>query len=300
LLLAGCGKVSATGSDGGDDDGGDGSEIDAQPAPDAPPDSGPPACVWTVPSPEPFGNDNTDGREEWPSLTGDGLAVFFTVGPADLSAVPDIFDAARDAVDQPFGSSRRVTGLAGAPGEYEIEISPGAEELFFLQDGTDEILTTARPFGEVRTTGLAGFSPSVPADGLALYFLDLDRTTILRSRRGAIGEPWQPPERVGDATGFQWIDVSADELGLLLSGGGPARTTVAIAQRQRADDPWGEPVPAGDVFQAGDFVEFGKASWDGGSLQIALSASTGGGPPDLYLSTCVAADQASAGTRSTE
>lgn len=303
LSLAGCGTVSASGGDAGDDDGGVDAQTDAEPpAADAAPDSGPPACVWSLPTPDAFAADNSEASEEWPTLSGDGLLVFFTSAPVDGTAAPDIFDAGRDSIDVPFGSSRLVSELAGSPGEYEIEVSADASELFFLSDAnaTDEIQTTARPFGEVRTTGLRGFSPSVSADGLALYFLDLDRATILRSTRSSIDAAWGAPETQGKATGFQWIDVSADQLSLLLSGGDPSQASIAIARRQGVEDPWGEPVSAGDVFAGEDLVHLGKASWDGSGRQMAVSAAVLGGASDLYLSTCEDPGPESAATRSTE
>ncbi len=303
LATGGCGDIGTS----IDADGGTGSRADAAPmaadsgagdpdAGDRDPDAGPPACRWSKLSSEPFAEVNGPDYEESATLTGDGLTVFFTRFPIEgQDFTTDVFDATREALDQPFSAPRLVTEVSKAEeDELELEISGDGEEIFFLRL-SDDILTASRPapgapFGAVAATGLLGYSPSLSGDRLALYFIDLDFTRIMRATRTAVGEPWNTPVDVGGIGGFDTIDVSADELQVLLSR--PAdgiSQPVAIATRASLDEPFGAPVSAGDVFRVeDDIASFVHATWDAGRRQIVVTvelvdADTGA---DLYLSTC--------------
>lgn len=300
LAVAACGDIGTS----IDADAGGGSRADA-----ATPDSGPagpdagggedaglPACEWGKLSPDPFAMVNGPDFEEAATLTGDGLTVFFTRFSVDTKDfITDVFDATRDAADQPFSAARLVTEISQVDEpELELEISGDGQEIFFLRS-SDDILSASRPspgapFGAVTPTGLFGFSPTVSGDRLALYFIDVDFTRILRATRTAVGEPWNTPVDVGDMGSFETLDVSADELQLLLSR--PAdgvSQTVAIATRDSIDEPFGAPISAGDVFRLeDDIASYVHASWDAGRRQIVVtvelaSADTGS---DLFLSTC--------------
>ncbi|HKE14973.1 MAG TPA: hypothetical protein VKB80_08925, partial [Kofleriaceae bacterium] len=266
-------------------------------APDAgggEPDAGRPACVWGELSPALFAMVNGPDYEESATLTGDGLAVFFTRFPLDGNGTADIYDAARESPDQPFSAPRLVGELSSDEDELSLEISGDGSEIFF-QRFSDDILTASRPsgaapFGEVAPTGLLGWSPTLSGDGLSLYFIDLDFERVARATRTAIGEPWDSPVDVGAVDGFDSIDVSADELTMLYSRGADGVSQpVAIARRDSTRDPFGAPVSAGDVFRlADDISSFVEASWDAGQHQIAvsvelMSSETGS---DLWMSTC--------------
>ena len=305
-LAAGCGEIGIS----LDSDSGTGSAADAAPPPapvvdggssepdaaEPEPDAGLPACRWGELSADPFAQVNGPDYEESGSLTGDGLSIFFTRFPVtgqDFTA--DVFEADRESVDQPFGAARPVAGGSKAEeDEFELEISGDGTEIFFLRL-SDDILSARRPapgapFGTVATTGLLGFSPSLSGDGLALYFIDLDFTRIMRATRTAIGQPWETPVDVGGVGGFDAIDVSADQLQLLLSR--PAdgiSQTVAIASRASLEEPFGAPISAGDVFRLeDDIASFVHASWDADRRHIVVSVELlqGDTGADLYLSTC--------------
>lgn len=302
VALAACGDIGTS----IEADGGLGARVDAATAADsgsgAPdaggsqPDAAPPACAWSVLSAEPFAAVNGADYEESPTITGDGLTAFFTRFPVEGNDfTTDVFDAIRESVDEPFSAARPVPEVSKAQeDEFELEISGDGEEIF-LQRSSDDILTASRPapgapFGEVTATGLLGFSPSVSGDRLSLYFIDVDFTRILRSTRSAVGEPWTNPVELGSRGAFETIDVSADELQLLLSR--PAdgvSQTVAIATRASIDEPFGAPVAAGDVFRLDDDIaSYVHATWDAARRQIIVSVelATADTGADLYVSTC--------------
>jgi hypothetical protein len=298
LLAAGCGKVSEPGGDDDDDDDGNGdggSESDAGGEPDAdtpPMDAATAGCVWDRLDSGLLIDVNSTDYLGSPTLSGSGLALFFTVGP-DLKGQADVFDATREAADAAFSAPRMIPELSSAEDERDLEVSVGGEEFFFLRGATSEIWTSARvdsgvPFGEVTSTGLNGNSPSISSDRLDLYFVDVDLGRIMRSSRAAVGEVWGDPVDLGASGAYYWIDISSDGLRVLLSGGGNSEDApaIAIATRETVDDPFGEPSPAGEQLIGNNVTPLDEASWDGREGQMAVTVEYGNGNTDLYLTTC--------------
>jgi hypothetical protein len=301
ICALGCGGVTVETDDGAstdDDDGGaeDGGTDDG--ADDGGADDGGdgPPCAWSDLDVDPLVNVNTTDHEDSSTFSGDGLVLFFT-RVSDAGEQGDVFDATREALGQPFTAARLITELSSPESETDLDISASGDEIFFLREDDDEILTATRaagggPFGEVTSTGLSGFTPSLSGDGLDLYFLDRSQDRILRVSRAAVGEPWEAELDVGQAGSFAWIDVSADGLRLLLSGGlgnGPDQPAVAVASRASRDNPFGEPVSAGGQLESvGDTNFLGEASWDASETQIVVTGGSPGtdGSNELHLSTC--------------
>jgi hypothetical protein len=303
-IAGGCGSV---GTELGDDSE-DGSQADAAPPADGgeadagPPaddggggggaDGGAPDCEWTPLTTAPFDALNTGAFEEAPTLTGDARTLLFTRFSPDGSPV-EIFEATRSEPDGPFEDVRFVEELrSDDPEAIELEISADGTELFFLRS-SETILSARRAspgakFGKVESTGLLGFSPTISGDGLSLYFIDTGLTRIRRATRPAIGEPWDEPVDVGPMGSFDTIDVSDDELRLLMSRPGPDAQPVAIASRGSLDEPFGAAVSAGNVFRFDeDNSPFVQADWDVSQRQIVINFDLDtGSASDLYLSTC--------------
>jgi WD40-like Beta Propeller Repeat len=304
-LAGGCGSIN---TDLGDDDNEGGSQADAGPAdggtPDAAPplpdgndgggggDGGAPACEWSQLTTAPFDMLNTDAFEESPTLTGDAKTMLFTRFSPNGDPV-EIFEATRSGPDAPFEDVRFVEELQSEdPEAIELEISADGTEIFFLRS-SDTIVSARRAspgatFGEVESTGLLGFSPTLSGDGLSLYFIDTGLTRIRRATRSAIGEPWDDPVDVGPMGLFDSIDVSPDELRLLMSRPGPDAQPVAIASRSALDEPFGAAESAGDVFLLDeDISPFVQADWDASERQIVINFDLdNGNAADLYLSNC--------------
>jgi len=292
LVVAGCGQVTSPGTDSSVG----GSDIDAdtvEPDPDAgQPDATPPLCLWSELTRDDFVNLNGTDFERSPSFTTDGLAIFYTSAPQSGEYPADVFDAVREERGLPFGAPRLVGEVSAPEGEYDVEIAAAADEIYLLRDSGPAILASARvkggAFGEPVDTGLVGTSPTLSGDGLDLYFLDPAKSTIQRSSRAALGEPWGPAEPVGQSGSYTWIDVTADELRLLLSGGagGVDTPAIAIAERASVDEPFGEPAAAGDALVGGGASIVGEASWDGRGAQLVVAVELEDGNSDLYFSAC--------------
>ena len=293
LILAGCGQVTSPGQDGGA-----GTEIDAtvvggdpDAAPGEPDASQPPVgCTWSTPTDADFVNLNGPDLEQSPSFTADGRTVFYTVMPADESVPPDVWDAVREVDGQPFTGARLVGEVSSDVSESEVEIAPADDEILFVRDGA-VILTAARlergPFGKVEDTGLIGSSPTLSGDGLDIYFLDRSNGSILHASRPTRADGFGSVDVVGQAGPYLWLDVSANELRMLLSGPeDPETPAIAVAERGSVDEDFGEPMPAGPVMGDGGFPIPREAKWDGSGTKLVVSARREDGNTDLFYSAC--------------
>jgi len=301
LLLA-CGKVSTEGGaadasgggSGGQADSGSGDTPDAAP-PDPDGATPPPACAWSPPDTGPFDMLNGTGSIESAALSGDELLLFYAfLGAGD---VVDIFDAGREALDQPFGGARLVEELVDPDFESELEIGGNADEILFVRANALDIWRAGRvvaggPFATPVTTGILGRSPSVSRDGLHLYFIDRDVPQVMRADRPTVDDAFGAPSPVGAQGVYRWIDVSSDELHLLMSGGAgtPDDSTVAIASRASVDEPFGAPVSAGAAFVPGPvFTDFEEASWNADDTEILITGVAPSTQRVVALSTCLSA-----------
>ena len=298
-LIAACGKVSvedaadASGDGSGSEaDSGSGSNPDAAGSdPDAA--TPPPACSWSPPDTGPFDALNGTGSIESAALSGDELLVFYAQIAQDDSI--DIYDAGRETLDQPFGGARLVTELMDPDLESELEIGGNADEILFVRANAFDIWRAGRvvpggAFAAPVSTGILGRSPSVSRDGLHLYFLDRDKPQVLRADRPTVEDAFGSPTLVGEQGVYRWIDVSSDELHLLMRGGigTPDDSTVAIASRASVDEPFDAPVSAGDAFVPGAvFTDFEEASWNADDTEILITAVPASTQRVVALSTCL-------------
>ena len=86
---------------------------------------------------------------------------------------------------------------------------------------------------------------------------------------------------------YLWLDVSANELRMLLSGPADRETpAIAIAERSSVDEEFGEPVPAGPAAGEDGFPIPREAKWDASGTQLVVSAGRMDGNTDLYFSRC--------------
>jgi len=285
LLIVACGNVTSPGPD--------------VTEPDAPvSDDAAPRCVWTEPDATPFANLNGPDDETSATLTGDGLLVFFTRSLLG-GTPPKIHKAVRKTPEGQFTGSELVTELKSAADDYEVEISSTGEEIFFTRvtsrDDNPKIWTAARssagPFGTAAPiANLEGYSPTISADGLTLYFIDLN-TYIMRSKREGMDQAWGMPIQVGERdSGYTSIDVSTDGLHLLMSRAESDQPRVAMASRNSIEQSFSEPVAIGDGFDRavqGTIALRGGGAWVAADRQIVINIETEGASTDLYISTCV-------------
>ncbi|HKE20655.1 MAG TPA: hypothetical protein VKB80_37530 [Kofleriaceae bacterium] len=229
---------------------------------------------------------------EYPgSLDKGGLRLLFqrsgNVGPTGY------FLASRDDPGQAFGGVDRIDALSDVDTPGLPEISSSGLEFFYANSDNSGIQSATRgslagSFGSPEPTGLVGGSPSLSGNGLAMYFVAND-LTVRRATRTAIGQPWGTPETVLPTTGYLSVDVSADELGLLLVPNPleSPQDPILITTRSSVDESFGPLTPVNDELYVPEGVHT-FARWDGNQTQMVVGvdpvdSNTG---TDLYYSTC--------------
>jgi hypothetical protein len=244
------------------------------------------ACKWAPLSRLANVNSNT-GDDYAGSLDADGLTLLLARLQSDSDG---IYVAARNSVGQVFGPPTLIDELPGGGNDlFEPELSPSGLEIFYRDDGSIDSATRSSPdgtFGTPAPTGLEGLSPSLSGDGLHLYFVTTTNFSVQRATRTAIGAPWGPPESVIPTGGYFSVDVSPDELHLLLDlPSTTAETTILIADRSSTEEDFGPPVPANeDLFTPG-LAGFISAKWDGTRTRMVATAQLDGNY-DIFYSEC--------------
>jgi hypothetical protein len=306
LLAAACGEVKSP-SDGDamtrpDADpaapDADPSAPDADPgAPDAtpPPDALPP-CTWRAGIIVP--NANSATYEGGATVSASGKTLLYNRLIA-LESDSDIFIAKRDSLGSPFRTGIRLPNVNtvnvfdDAP-----ELSDSGLEVFFTRtvpETANYQLWTARretedgDFGAPGQVGVNGFSSSLSGDGLSLYYVDPTTRFVRRIKRERIGGPWGEPRDVM-ATIYRGIDISANELSILLSDG-PVRfdqPPLAVATRNTPDEPFGPAKPIEGVVLPGDQALTKQAAWRSGEREMFLEMHVAGGVgnTDIYSAVC--------------
>lgn len=267
-------------------DGGSGSATDGGPGNDAGSRvDAASRCTWTQLSK--LANVNATGVAELlGSLDSGGRNLLFM---RDEEAGNEFYVASRASAGEAFGEP---TPLPGASGENSFfpELSPSGLELFFSAGVIGQIQTATRSsptgsFGAPQDTGLDGGSAALSGDELAIYFIGSGQA-VQRATRPAIGEPWGAPESVLPTTGFASVDISPDQLRLLVTYNPLVVPPfpIGIAERDSTDEDFGAPIAVDEELLLPD--AFPHASkWDESQTQMIVSAQRNN-QQDLYYSAC--------------
>jgi hypothetical protein len=178
--------------------------------------------------------------------------------------------------------------MASSGGDPEVS-SSGLEIFYQLVSGSAiETATRSSPageFGKPRGTGLTGGSPLLSADARSLYFLE--EGSVQRANRSAIGEPWGSPVTVLPSNGalYYSIDISTDELRLLLTSLEIDPFPILVAERRSVDDDFGAPLPLNDEILLPGASIYSVSKWDASERQMVVSLQAEG-ELDMYYSVC--------------
>ena len=167
-------------------------------------------------------------RQYTPTLTPDGLRIYFTGASSDVHSVPSAPDqlvmATRSSLTSTFGAPVRIalpaniTSISRASvrfDELEVIIGGGARLWRATRASTSE------PFGGAVELPFMAYDPHLSADGLELFFTRGVGTvgfTLHRSRRASLADTFTDgvPLDLGGVTGRQTVGPSLSPDGLTL------------------------------------------------------------------------------------
>jgi hypothetical protein len=266
---AGMGGAGDGGSGSSADAGGDVKDAGAQTDAASP-------CEWAPLSR--LANVNSSAYETAGSLDSNGLALLFERSGNDVTDT--FFVASREDIGGAFGAPRSIDEVSG-DGKTDPEISSSSLEFFYrltsgdIQSATRGSLTGT--FGPAESTGLEGYSPELSADGLTLYFIGTGDLTVQKATRKAVGEPWGSPTTVLPTGGYVWVDISADELRLLLTVNPFSfpPDPILVAERGSTDEAFGSPSPVNRELLVPDAGAYSAAKWDVSQREMIVTRPAG-------------------------
>ncbi|MHC4581294.1 MAG: LamG-like jellyroll fold domain-containing protein [Planctomycetota bacterium] len=220
---------------------------------------------------------NSSAADAVPTISGDGLELYFTSDRPGGQGGNDIWVTTRDTIDDEWGTPMNLGPTVNSSfSESSPNISADGLTLYFTDwpsprpggVGGVDIWGTTRPtnedewgvpmnLGPTVNTGARDGGPSISADGLAL-FLYSNRSAgygsndIWVARRETIHDPWGTPVNLGPtvntSSGECCPNISADGLSLFHGSrrpGGYGDNDLWVTTRATVSDPWGPSVNLG-------------------------------------------------------
>jgi Tol biopolymer transport system component len=202
--------------------------------------------------------NNSQWRDASPSISADGLSLYFDSIRPDRPGQIDLWVARRKTTDDPWSESEPVN------------------------------------LGPRVNSSAVDSQPSISADGLSLFFgstrpgygsYDLWVTT-----RETTDDEWGSPVNLGPTVNSSNLDgqpdISADSLTLFFVSynrpGGYGGSDVWVTRRETKDDPWSEPVNLGPTVNGWNGDGWPFISADGSTLFFASGRPDGHGGFDLW------------------
>lgn len=206
---------------------------------------------------------NTAGAESGPSLSSDGLTLYFNSDRSGGLGGQDLYMTTRANRSDPWGKP--------------VNLGPVVNSTF----------------GEIN--------PNISSDGLSLFFSDVEGDgapvrpggkggpDIWVSTRASVSDPWGPPVNVGTPVNGAWTDgspdISNDGLLLFLNyyRGDNTFFDVYVATRKTPQDPWNAPVSLGAPVNTNTWEGNAELSADGRTLYFVSCCRPGGhGATDIW------------------
>lgn len=254
-----------------------------------------------------------NGTSAWqgePSISADGLSLYFVSNRPGGSGDSDLWIATRPTRDDGWGIPVNLGPTVNSIAEDENPcISVDGLELYFGSNrtgsyGGHDIWVTRRPtrydawgepinLGPIVNTDMMDISPCVAADGLSLYLACYQRDgtgcyDLFVTERETIDSPWDEPVRLGPNVNDEYNDVapsiSADGLTLFYARGASPSSAVRLWMTTRAgtSEPWAPTVCLYSMFDASHFDYAPSISADGSILYFESNRAGGFGDSDIW------------------
>jgi len=253
---------------------------------------------------------NSESADMNPSVSADGLELYFDSDRSGGRGWTDIWVATRPSVDAEWGSPTNLesninsNGFEGGP----CLSSDGLSLYYYANQGMSlDIWVTRRATSNDRwgapvnigptNYGLKGV-PAISFDGLQLFFADHsggylpggfgknDLWTVVRS---TVSDPWGPPVNLGQgvnsAEGDYSPNISVDGLMLFFNSnrsGGLGAHDLWVTRRATTEDDWEAAVNLGPIVNTASGEGGAHISADGHTLYFHSTRPEGRGKQDLW------------------
>jgi Tol biopolymer transport system component len=205
-----------------------------------------------------------------PAVSPDELTLYFASSRPDGLGGSDLWMMTRATKHDSWSEPMNLGPMVNSPwGDWCPRPSADGLSLYFHSnraggEGDNDIWMTTRisldapwqaatNLGPRINTGASDMNPSISSDGLTLYF-DRVQAELFEARRSSAAESWENAETVSSSLNGLANDshpcISPDGLSLYFCSnrtGGYGSMDIYVATRHSLQDPWGEPVNAGDA-----------------------------------------------------
>jgi Tol biopolymer transport system component len=209
---------------------------------------------------------NTAYYDQSPSISADGLSLYFSCDRPGGYGIDDLWVTTRASVSDPWGPPVNL-GATVNSSDYDC-------------------------------------MPSISTDGLVLFFMSgraggVGGDDLWFTSRATKNDPWRSPVNLGGPISSSFNealpDISADGRMLFFSDhmlapfrpGGYGGQDIWVTARATTDDPWGEPMNLGPVINSSDWEFSPNISGDGSTLYFASMPPGGTGNADLWQSPTI-------------
>ncbi|MHC4228566.1 MAG: hypothetical protein ACYSW0_14165 [Planctomycetota bacterium] len=256
---------------------------------------------------------NSSAGDASPSISADGLELYFSSNRSGGSGDYDLWVTTRDTKDDEWdppmnlGPTVNTSDVDRCP-----SISADGLSLFFGSRnraggaGHDDVWVTTRdtkddPWGAPVNLGptvngpSAECDPSISSDGLSLFFRvvggpgGFGRQDLRVTTRATSDDDWGPAVNLGPAVNSASSEfgpsISADDLTLFFRSnrpGGYGEGDLYVTMRATTSDPWSTPVNLGPTVNSSSGDADPSISDDGSTLFFSSRRPGGLGPPDLW------------------
>jgi len=252
--------------------------------------------------------DHSD-REFSPSISADGLSLYFLSDRPGGVGWLDIWVATRETIDGPWGEPVNLGPTINTPiSEWGVSISYDGLSLYFDTSETGLmsindlwIVTRATTDDDwnhpvslgatVNRSMTDDFSPSISSDGLSLYFTSCPARgghggyDLWVATRGTTDSDWRSPVNLGPMVNSAHLDgtpgISADGRALFFVSRRPdgyGSDDIWVTMRETTDAPWEDAVNLGSIINSAESESWPNVSADGSTLFFnAYSSDVGGG-----------------------
>jgi WD40 repeat protein len=263
---------------------------------------------------------NTADIEQHPTISRDGLSLYFASDRQGTMGALDIWVSHRESVDDPWGPPVNLgANINSAANDLAVAFSPNRHTMYYHSAGRggcggSDLFESRRKkvkddlgWGVAVNLGCAVNSPFEDAGPTIWEDEETGVTTMLfnTNRPGGPGNfdiyqttrvgddgAWSTPVLVPELSGpFRdtRTTISRDHLTLFISSdiggriGGIGGQDVWVSTRPTTDSPWSTPVNLGSGVNSATFDGAPSLSWDGTELYFFSDRGGGYGKNDLYV-----------------